>query len=260
MNKNPRFPQTPSPSTSGVSTVSVLLALLCIVGGVFGTIAFILVLTRGDTTTAPDIDINGRLALYDDRVQPLNGSNTWTDIEFDHNRHHAHHDWFHAPSSGEIRCKRSGTYNVYIVVQSQVLPLPAPPPTPPPSVIITATGAMANSGGFVRTLALAPPAGPPVSTYDQFACRPCNVWLELRGVRQIQASGPFLPIPTSLTYLAPANGPQVLDKQFLIVALSGDIIKLQMRSACRFLVLTNSSQSVSNNNTETLTSASLLIY
>ncbi len=254
MNKNPRFPQTPSAgSGSGISTVSVLLALLCIVGGVFGTIAFILVLTRGDTPTVPAIDINGRLALYDDRVQPLNGSNTWTDFEFDHNRHHAHHDWFHAPSSGVIRCKRSGTYNVYIVVQSQVLPLPVPPPTPAPSVIATATG-------FARTLVLAPPAGPPVSSYDQFACRPCNVWLELRGVRQIGATGPFLPIPTSLTYLAPANGPQVLDKQFLIVALAGDIIKLQMRSACRFLVLTNSSQSVSNNNTETLTSASLLIY
>lgn len=245
MNKN-RFPQPPSTSSgSWLSTVSLLLALAAIIGGVFGTIAFIMVITRGDTVaTTTNIDINGRLALYDDRVQPLNGSNVWTDIGFNHNRHHAPHSWFHAHASSEIRCRRNGTYNIYISIQSQVLPLP--PPT--------------NNNKLIHALALAPPAGPPVTIYDQFACRPCNVWFEMRGVRQIQATGPFLPIPTSLTYLAPANGPQVLEKQFLIVALTGDVIKLQMRSACRFLVLTNSSQSVSNNNTETLTSSTLLIY
>ena len=217
--------------------MGVLLALVCVIGAGFGTIAFIMIIVRGTTVITP-IDINssafnGRLALYDDRVQPLTGSNVWTDIEFNHNRHHAPHSWFHAPSSSALHCKRSGTYNIYIATQSLALPLP--------SVNVSA-------------LTLAPPASRPVTTYDQFACRPCNVWFELRGVRQIHGTGPFLPIPTSLTYLAPANGPRFLDKQFLIVALAGDIIKLQMRSACRFLVLTN------NNNTETLTSSTLLIY
>jgi hypothetical protein len=217
---------------------------------VFAITAFILVINNGSSSGSGPA-ATARLALYDVTLQPSLGSGNWTDIVYGVNHHLSPH-WFHAAGSSLLYCYTSGSYIVYLAVQTNVV-LP-PPPTHAPTV-----------SGAPTTMPI-----PHNHSYDYYACRPCNIWLELRAVRQIGGSGSFTAVPGSLVFLQPAASHRFLAQQFMLTASSGDVVKLQFRSACRYLLLTNSTlpsgghnvSAIGNavNTNDTLSSSTLLIY
>lgn len=188
-------------------TVSFVLFILCLIAIVFSIVSLSLSTTTMDSPSTPER--KHPLALDDHRVQTLTGPDQWTDILYRAHRHHSPY-WHHTSGSADITSLHGNLYTVYLSVQVD---------TSEP-LLVTSKQQQHHRGN---------------STYEAFACRRCNLVYEIRALLGTEE------VPVSRTF-ALESGQRFLSKSFLVHVSRGQVLRMQFRSPCSRLILTNSTE------------------
>lgn len=142
------------------------------------------------------------LALDDDTVQTVAGSDVWTSITYSRNSY-VSGAWSHTAGGDAIACLRTGIYQAYFSVQVDVAGLSTDPEN-------------ASSVPWV--------------------CRPCQLRHRLRATRQLGGAGLLTEVRPSHT--RGDREATFLSKSVLFYAARGDVIRFQFSSLCQYVVLT----------------------
>jgi hypothetical protein len=139
------------------------------------------------------------LALDDDTVQPVAGSDVWTSITYNRNSY-VSSAWSHTAGGDAIACLRTGIYQAYFSVQLDV------------------AGLTANASSI------------------PWVCRPCQLRHKLRATRQLGGAGLLTEVRPSHT--RGDREATFLSKSVLFYAARGDVMRFQFSSLCEHAVLT----------------------
>ena len=143
------------------------------------------------------------LALDDNSVQPVGGSDVWTSITYNRNSY-VSSAWVHSPGGDAVTCQRTGIYQAYFSVQLDVAGLPSPELT--------------NASGI------------------PYVCRPCQLQHKIRATRQVGGLGLLAEVRPSHT--RGDRAATFLSKSVLFYAAHGDVMRFQFSSLCQYVVLT----------------------